>query len=89
LILKGLLQKIFSASPATSGENEAQSINSRENQERIKGEVLGKPIHPLERISPTHARGNRKQATDVISALATSLWCTDFNHQSRNMSSIK
>jgi hypothetical protein len=72
LILKGLLQKIFSASPATSGENEAQSINSRENQERIKGEVFRKPIHPLERISSTTAH-HRKQATDVISALSTSL----------------
>jgi len=63
LILKGLLQKIFSASPAVSGENEAQSVNSSDDRlrtseeskresarESISGKVSQKPIHPLERI---------------------------------------
>jgi hypothetical protein len=36
LILKGLLHEIFSALPAISEESEAQSVNSRDDRQRIK-----------------------------------------------------
>jgi hypothetical protein len=64
LILKGLLQKIFSALPATSRESEAQSVNlmddrqrsKRGKQERIEGRIsegkyLGKYLRNLFTIS--------------------------------------
>jgi hypothetical protein len=64
LILNGLLHEIFSALPAISEESKAQSVNSRNDRQRIKkrikerkalvesisGKVSQKPIHPLERI---------------------------------------
>jgi hypothetical protein len=36
LILNGLLHEIFSALPAIIGENEAQSVNLRDDRQRIK-----------------------------------------------------
>jgi hypothetical protein len=71
-----------------SSEESKRESREESSRESISGKVSQKPIHPLERISSTNAH-HRKQATDVISALSTSLWCTDFNHQSQNMSSIK
>jgi hypothetical protein len=62
LILKGLLQKIFSASPVTSGENREQTINfsddrqriKRGKQERIEGRIIeGKYLR--ESISETYS----------------------------------
>jgi len=55
LILKGLLHEIFSALPATSKENEAQSVNSSDDRQRFKERIkerikaAQKPIHPLQK----------------------------------------
>jgi hypothetical protein len=39
LILKDLLHEIFSALPAISGENEAQSVNSSDDRQRSKERI--------------------------------------------------
>ena len=95
LILKGLLQKIFSALPATSKENGEQTIIfrmiGRESSERIKGKAYqGKHLRNLFISCKEYHQHMRESSCDHrqrFGTLSTSLWCTDFNHQSQNMSS--
>jgi len=98
LILKGLLQKIFSALPVTSRENREQTINfsddwqgiKRGKQERIEGRIIeGKYLRNLFTLSINNHQQSliTWQATDIISALSTSVSCTDFTQLFPNMSS--
>jgi hypothetical protein len=90
-----ILLEYFTSKVTHKRAKQGERGNGRGNQarerarEREQERESQKPIHPLERISSTHARSNRKQVTDVISALSSIPWCTDSTQLSQNMSSKK
>jgi hypothetical protein len=63
--------------------------NQRGKQERSIGGKYLRNLFTHSKNNHQHTRGNLKQATDVISALTTSVSCTEFTQLFQNMSSIK